>query len=95
MLKHFFRLCIVIGMLVPWQMTAQHKSDYNVGRNAFPRINADNSVTFRIQAPDAPSMTVDCGKRYPMQKDAEGFWTATTDPMVEGFHYAASLSASR
>ena len=87
MLKHLTKLFIVALMLVPWQLSAQHPSDYNVGRNAYPRINADNSVTFRIQAPNAESMTVDCGGRYQMEKDAEGFWTATTKPMVEGFHY--------
>lgn len=87
MLKHLTKLFIVALMLVPWQLSAQHPSDYNVGRNAYPRINADNSVTFRIQAPNAESMIVDCGGRYQMEKDAEGFWTATTKPMVEGFHY--------
>ena len=87
MLKLLTKLFIVALMLVPWQLSAQHPSDYNVGRNAYPRINADNSVTFRIQAPNAESMTVDCGGRYQMEKDAEGFWTATTKPMVEGFHY--------
>ena len=48
MLKHLTKLFIVALMLVSWQLSAQHPSDYNVGRNAYPRINADNSVTFRI-----------------------------------------------
>ena len=87
MLKHLFKLSLLVWMLVPWQLYAQHPNDYNVGRNAYPRINADRTVTFRIQAPSAESVILDCGRQYPMQKDAEGFWTVTTDPMVEGFHY--------
>ena len=66
MLKHLTKLLLVASVLVPLQLAAQHPSDYNVGRNAYPRINADNSVTFRIQAPKAESMIVDCGGRYQM-----------------------------
>ena len=29
----------------------------------------------------------DAGKKYDMQKDADGFWTVKTDPLVVGFHY--------
>ncbi len=46
-------------------------------------------MTFRIKAPDAQK--VEFGfytpKRYPAQKDEKGFWTATTEPQVPGFHY--------
>ena len=37
----------------------------------------------RCQEGRVPSM----GKRYPAQKGEDGFWTATTDPQVPGFHY--------
>ncbi len=61
----------------------------NVGGAAYPRIHADLRVTFRIKAPDAKK--VEFGffipKRYPAQKDKDGFWTATTEPVVPGFHY--------
>jgi enterochelin esterase-like enzyme len=64
----------------------------NVRGAEYPRIHADLRVTFRIKAPDAQKVEFgffgfDGGKRYPAQKDADGFWTATTDPLVPGFHY--------
>ena len=66
MSNHLSKLFLAAGMLISLQMAAQRPSDYNVGRNAYPRINADNSVTFRIQAPKAESMILDCGKQYQM-----------------------------
>ena len=61
----------------------------NIRGVAYPRIHADLRVTFRIKAPDAKK--VEFGffspKRYAAEKDKDGFWTATTDPQVPGFHY--------
>ncbi len=60
----------------------------NINRRGYPRILEDNSVMFRIVAPDADNIQVDlCGKKYPMVKDEQGVWTVTTDPQVPGFHY--------
>ena len=61
----------------------------NIRGAQYPRIQVDSRVTFRIKAPDAKK--VEFGfftpKRYPAEKDKDGFWTATTDPQVPGFHY--------
>ncbi len=59
----------------------------NVRGAEFPRIGPDHRVTFRIQAPDAKKVQFDLGKPYDAVRDAEGFWTATTEPQVTGFHY--------
>lgn len=59
----------------------------NVRGAEYPRITADLRVIFRIKAPDAQKVEFDLGKRYAGQKDADGFWTATTDPQTPGFHY--------
>jgi enterochelin esterase-like enzyme len=59
----------------------------NVGGAEYPRITPDMRVIFRIKAPDAQKVEFDLGKRYAAQKDAEGFWTVTTDPQAPGFHY--------
>lgn len=54
----------------------------------FPRLDKDNRAYFRIFSPDVKRMQVDiCGKKYEMSKDEQGWWTATTDPLVVGFHY--------
>jgi enterochelin esterase-like enzyme len=64
----------------------------NVRGAEYPRIDADRRVTFRFKAPSAQKVEFGFfefagGKRYPAQKGEDGFWTATTDPQVPGFHY--------
>ena len=77
----------VAALMLAGSALAQTPSPTNLGRNAFPQVGKDGRVTFRVKAPDAPALTVNLGKDYPMTKDADGVWTATTDPQVEGFHY--------
>lgn len=59
----------------------------NIGGSEYPRILPDLRVVFRIKAPDAHKVEFDLGKHYLAEKDAEGFWSATTEPQVPGFHY--------
>jgi para-nitrobenzyl esterase len=62
----------------------------NVMGATYPRILADHSAAFQIKAPAAKSMDVDItGKKFPMTRGEDGVWTATTTPLVEGFHYYA------
>jgi len=61
-------------------------------RNAqYPRILPDNRVAFRVNAPKAQTVQIDLGKVYNLQKDANGVWTGTTDPVSGGFHYYSLL----
>ena len=54
----------------------------------YPRVHPDGKAEFRLHAPGAKDVKVDiCGKKYDMTRDADGNWTATTDPLVVGFHY--------
>src|ERR1700736_6386147 len=61
----------------------------NIGGAEYPRVDADLRVTFRVKAPDARKVEFQFlgSKNYPAQKGDDGFWTATTDPVVPGFHY--------
>jgi enterochelin esterase-like enzyme len=59
----------------------------NVPGADYPRLLPDNRVVFRVKAPQAQSVKFQTGKAYPAERDAEGNWTATTDPQVPGFHY--------
>jgi len=60
----------------------------NINRNGYPRILADNSVMFRMNAPQAQLVQIDLGgMKYDMQKTENGTWTVTTKPQVPGFHY--------
>ena len=48
-----------------------------------PEVGADKRVTFRLRAPNASEVAVAiAGKRLPMQKDEQGIWSVTTDPMA-------------
>ena len=60
----------------------------NVNRGSYPRVLSDNSVMFRVNAPQAQLVQIDlCGTKYDMQKSDDGTWTVTTHPQVPGFHY--------
>src|SRR5262245_19793142 len=46
-------------------------------------IGADGKVTFRLRAPNAKEVVVSvAGKRLSMQKDDQGVWSVTTDPLT-------------
>jgi pimeloyl-ACP methyl ester carboxylesterase len=61
----------------------------NIRGSEYPRVHADLRVTFRIKAPDAQKVGFGFfdSQRYPAKKGEDGFWTATTEPQVPGFHY--------
>ena len=60
----------------------------NIPQASYPRVDSESRAVFRLHAPEARDVKVDiCGRKYDMVKDESGQWTATTDPLVEGFHY--------
>jgi enterochelin esterase family protein len=60
----------------------------NIMGQEYPRIHADNRVTFRLQAPDAQKVQAHLGNtNYDMEKGADGTWSVTVPPLVVGFHY--------
>jgi enterochelin esterase-like enzyme len=65
----------------------------NVIAAQYPCIYPDRRVALRIQAADAQHVQALIGgggaqtPRMDMVKGADGFWTLTTPPIVEGFHY--------
>jgi len=63
----------------------------NVRSSKYPQVLPDSRVMFRIKAPDAQKMQIDLAKKYDMVKDTGGYWTLTTEPVSEGFHYYSLL----
>ncbi len=59
----------------------------NVPNAAYPRLLPDNRVVFRVKAPEAKSVQFRIYQTFDAVRDAEGFWTVTTEPQVPGFHY--------
>src|SRR3989442_3360210 len=47
-----------------------------------PEVHTDRRVTFRLRAPSAKEIVVERqGVKLPMQKDEQGLWTVTTEPL--------------
>jgi enterochelin esterase-like enzyme len=47
-----------------------------------PEVTPDQRVTFRLRAPNAKEVAVSFGRNTrPMQRDDQGVWTVTTDPL--------------
>jgi enterochelin esterase-like enzyme len=63
----------------------------NVRGAKYPRVLSNNSVLFRIKAPEAKQVQIDLGKKYDLKKDENGFWEVTTEPQSEGLHYYSLL----
>ena len=53
-----------------------------------PEVHTDHRVTFRFRAPNAKAVMLDLegAQPVPMQKDEEGVWSITTDPLEPDFY---------
>ena len=54
-----------------------------------PEVHADNRVTFRFRAPNARVVELaleGTQTLFPMQKDDQGIWSITTDPLTPDFY---------
>ena len=61
----------------------------NVWGADYPRVDNAGKVEIRVKAPDATKVKLNfwSGPKADMVKQADGFWTFTTPPLVPGFHY--------
>lgn len=52
-----------------------------------PEVGADRRVTFRMRAPDAKQVAASFGgNTLPMQRDDQGVWSVTTEPLEPNFY---------
>src|SRR5690242_68079 len=77
----------VFGQAAPQASDVCTPSAYNVPGAKFPCVYSDNRAMFRVIAPNAQKVTVRIGQGFDMAKGADGIWSATTTPLVIGFHY--------
>lgn len=73
---------------------AQEPSDFhpaatNVWRAEYPKVDSAGRVQIRVKAPDAAKVRLNfwSGPKVDMEKQSDGFWTFTTEPLVPGLHY--------
>jgi enterochelin esterase-like enzyme len=65
-------------------------STLNQPGREYPQVNSQGYARFRIEAPQAQSVSVSLGGRggTPLKKTEDGVWVGTTaQPLDEGFHY--------
>src|SRR6187431_2214424 len=70
---------------------AQDVSDFqpsttNVWGAQYPRVDSKGRVQLRVKAPDAVKVRVNfwSNPKAEMEKQADGYWTITTPPLVPG-----------
>jgi enterochelin esterase-like enzyme len=88
-----------IAVVVAWGLLASlghaqgadtfRPAETNVLGAEFPRVDAEGRVQVRIKAPDATKVKLNfwSGPKVDMEKQADGYWTVTTAPIVPGLHY--------
>ncbi len=89
---------LICAALISTAAFAQPKEDFkpnelNQPGQEYPMVNSEGYARFRIQAPNAQSVSVGLGLGgthggTDLQKGQDGFWTGTTSaPLDPGFHY--------
>jgi enterochelin esterase-like enzyme len=64
-------------------------AETNVWGAEYPRVDSTGRVQIRVKAPDANKVKLNfwSGPKVDMAKQADGYWTVTTTPLVPGLHY--------
>jgi enterochelin esterase-like enzyme len=64
-------------------------AETNVWGAEYPRVDSTGRVQIRVKAPDATKVKLNfwSGPKVDMEKQADGYWTMTTTPLVPGLHY--------
>ncbi len=84
LMRAFTILCALCAVPALFAQSAGVPAPSNVPGAQFPRINPDNSVTFRIKADDAKKVTI---ANNDLTKGDDGYWTFTSSPYKPGFYY--------
>jgi len=85
-------------LLVASVGSAQESADFqpattNVWGAQYPRVDGEGRVQVRIKAPEATQVRLNfwSGPKVDMEKQPDGFWAFTTDPLAPGLHYYTVL----
>ena len=69
--------------------TGAVRTQAQLARVVSPEVQADHRVTFRLRAPNAKEVAVSLEglpKSMAMQKDGQGIWSVTTEPLTPDFY---------
>ena len=86
------RFAIPIFLLLSSLCWAESSDDFqpsatNVWGADYPRVDSSGRVQIRVKAPDASKVKLNfwSGPKVDMEKQADGYWTVTTAPLVPVF----------
>jgi enterochelin esterase-like enzyme len=85
---------VSVSLLVASVCVAQDAGDFtpastNVWGAQYPRVASDGRVEIRVRAAEATKVRLNfwSGPKIDMTKQADGFWSVITPPLVPGLHY--------
>jgi len=88
------RIVVLVLLILSTPCSAQtsddfHRATTNVWGADYPRVDGQGRVQVRIKAPEANKVRLNfwSGPKVDMVKQADGYWTVTTVPLVPGLHY--------
>ena len=88
------RFATILFLLLSSACWADEPADFapattNVWGADYPRVDSAGRVQIRVKAPDARQVKLNfwSGPKVDMVKEADGFWSVTTDALVPGLHY--------
>jgi enterochelin esterase-like enzyme len=90
MLLRPLAVTLLLGAVCTAQAPGGQPLPSNVLNAPYPRINADQSVTFRIKADGAQKVGITSGGGFgdiDLVKGADGFWMGASKPLNPGFYY--------
>jgi enterochelin esterase-like enzyme len=82
-------LALMAGVCGAQQPESFKPAETNVWGSEYPRVDGTGRVQIRIKAADASKVKLNfwSGPKVEMQKQPDGYWTHTTEPLVPGLHY--------
>ena len=83
------RILIVLAVLFEVCIVAGVSAQAPLPPLVSPEVHADRTVTFRFRAPNDKEVAVSIegtGKPMPMQKDDQGVWSMTTEPLAPDYY---------
>ena len=89
-MKRILSVALLLAGVCHADDAAEFKAaETNVLGAEYPRVDATGRVQVRIKAPEANKVKLNfwSGPKVDMEKQADGFWTVTTTPLVPGLHY--------
>jgi len=88
-MKHILFIAVLLAGVCHAEEGKFVPAETNVWGAEYPRVDSTGRVQVRIKAPEANKVRLNfwSGPKLDMEKQADGFWTATTPPQVPGLHY--------